>query len=84
MVVCKIELWPGGDATKAKPIGEIEIINDGTGTLEECQYDVYLTHAGTFYGKDGYYKKGKCNYKRKLSPYHLIVNALNACGIFKS
>lgn len=81
MVVCKIELHPGGDKSKAEPLGVIMIANDGTGTLEEGNYDVYLSHAGIYWRKEGYWKSGKCSYKRSLSPYHLVLNALKACGI---
>jgi hypothetical protein len=81
MVVCKIELWRGGDPDDVVDLGNITIINDGTGTIELGNYDIYLSHAGDFREKEGYWKTGKCSYRRTLSPYHLILNALKACGI---
>jgi len=81
MVVCKIELYPGGDSSKAQPLGVILIDNDGTGDLEVGNYNVNLSHSGTYWGKPGFWKTGRCSYRRNLSPYHLIAKALAACGI---
>lgn len=79
MMVVKIELWPGGDENLAKPIGEIRIINDATGTGERGNYEVELAHAGKFYGRPGHYKTGNVRgFLRTLSPYHLLQMALNA------
>jgi len=79
MVVVKIELWPGGDPSKARPLGEMRISNDGTGTEERGNYDVELAHAGKYYGRPGNWKTGRAmGYLRTLSPYHLVQLALNA------
>lgn len=29
MIVCKFELWPGGDAERAEPLGLLLVANDG-------------------------------------------------------
>jgi len=79
MVVVKIELHPGGDPEKARPLGLVVISNDGTGSDEQGNYDVALAHSGKYYGKKGVYKRGKVRgFRRALSPYHLIKMALEA------
>lgn len=82
MVVVKIEMWPHGDETKAFPIGQMNIANDGTGDVAVGQYEVELLHAGSYFGKPGAWKSAKgFKYLRRLSPYHLVAAALKACGI---
>ena len=34
-----VELHPYGDATRAKPLAEFDIANNGTGTLDSGNYD---------------------------------------------
>ena len=57
MIVVKIELWPGGDETRARSMGHAEIANDGSGGTggvagtgiafpEENQYFWDLTRRG--------------------------------------
>jgi hypothetical protein len=79
MIVCKIELWPRGDKTKARTLGTVVIANDGTGTPEHGNYDVALSHAGV-YRKEGEYKAWKggrvLGHYRMLSPYYLLQAAL--------
>lgn len=82
MVVVKIELWPHGDESQMRPLGRIDIANDGTGTVALGNYDATFAHAGSYYGKEGHYKKGRIvAFSRNLSPYHLIARALAAAGI---
>ena len=80
MIVVNIELWPYGDKIHKRNIGHIFITNDGTGTTEHGNYDVGLSHAGIYYGKKkGFWKKGKVeNFLRILSPYHLVLRALES------
>jgi hypothetical protein len=83
MVVVKIEIWPGGDESRKRDIGRVDIANDGTGTFETGNYNVRLYHAGRFWGRPGFWKVGEVkDYDRqRLSPYHLVAwaikNALN-------
>jgi len=82
MVVVKIELWPHGDESKARPLGVMHISNDRTGTNEIGNYDVELKHAGSYFGKPGNWRTGKISgFLRSLSPYHLVAMALKACRI---
>ena len=82
MIVCKIELWPGGNEANKRMLGEIIIVNDQTGTADEGNYNVSLTHSGTYYGKKGVYKSGRVTgHFRNLSPYRLVKLALDSCGI---
>jgi len=80
MIVVKIELWPLGDQSKARTLGIANIANDGTGDPSNGNYKVALSHAGKFFGKPGVYKSGEVkNFNRSLSPYHLLMRALQAC-----
>jgi hypothetical protein len=82
MVVCKIEIWPGGDKDKARPLGVMMIANDGTGDADRANYAVKLSHAGIYFGRKGSWKSGTVKgHLRRLSPYHLVARALAACGI---
>lgn len=88
MVVVKIYLWPHGDESKARQIGEARIAlvehrSEGeTGQLMKsiANYEVELRHAGSYWGKPGNWKTGKLmNHVRGLSPYHLVMRAIAAC-----
>ncbi len=80
MIVVKMELWPGGDKSKARPLGVIMIANDGTGDAESGDYLVEASHAGKYFGKRKEpYKSGKVKgFLRGLSPYRLLYRALKA------
>lgn len=81
MVVCKIELWPGGDKDAARPLGTVLIRNNGTGTAEKGNYGYKLTHAGKFINRKGAFKQGIVNgFKRTLSPYRLLCRVLRDAG----
>ena len=83
MVVVKIELWPGGDKSKARLLGVATIANQGTGDATHGNYKVDLTHSGVYFGKPGTWRTGYVlGHRRDLSPYHLVMKALmNALGI---
>lgn len=80
MVVVKLEVWPHGDQSKAYPLGEIQIANDGTGNEVAGNYEVLAKHAGMYYGKRPEpFKRGRVTgFHRKLSPYRLLCRALQA------
>lgn len=80
MVVVKLELWPQGDASKAQPIGEVRITNDGSGSAARGNYAVDLAHSGRYFGKPGVWRKGRVEgYDRVgLSPYHLVLAAIES------
>lgn len=82
MIVVKIELWPGGDKEKARPLGVVTLFNDGTGDRATGNYNVIASHAGKFFGKKKEpYKKGRVvGFLRNLSPYRLLFRALKALG----
>lgn len=79
-VVVKIELWPGGDERKARPLGCLTIVNDGTGTGKVGHYDVEASHAGVYLGKrkEPYKTARVSGFARHLSPYRLVCRALQA------
>lgn len=82
MIVVTIELWPGGDKEKRRPLGVLTITNDGTGNEKEGNYRGAASHAGKFFGKGrGVYKEGVVRgFKRILSPYRLLFRMLKAMG----
>jgi len=82
MVVVKIEIWPHGEQKNARDLGSIIICNDGTGSKDLGSYNIAVSHGGRYWGKPGVWKSGRLkNYRRSLSPYHLIAKALAVCGI---
>lgn len=78
MIVVKVELWPGGDKTRKRPLGRMKIWNDNSGTATAGNYKFELAHAGVYYGKrKGPFKTGRVrNFLRRLSPYRLIYRCL--------
>lgn len=83
MVVVKIELWPHGDQTRRRMLGEMRITNDGEGDEDIGNYNVQLRHSGRYWGKGGNWRTGKIvGFMRNMSPYHLVVAALQACKIY--
>ena len=80
MIVVRIELWPYGRQENAKLLGVCSISNDGSGDEQFGNYNVELSHAGKHIQKRATWKRGtvKC-YKRALSPYHLVYEAIRAC-----
>lgn len=47
MLVIKIELWPGGDQTKAEEIHRAYIANDGTGSDSRGNYKFFVFRKGS-------------------------------------
>ena len=47
MLVIKIELWPGGVEEAAELIDVMQIINDGTGSYGQGNYDARIVKRGT-------------------------------------
>ena len=80
MVVVKIELWPGGDKRRRRPLGVLYITNDGSSESAAVgNYKVTASHAGKFFGKKGVFKQGRVlGFARTLSPYRLVCRALRA------
>lgn len=80
MLVVRIELWPLGNYSRRRTIGTVVISNDGTGTLEDGNYDCALAHAESHNDKTGAWKGGRVtDHPRRLSPYHLPLRAIDAC-----
>lgn len=80
MLVCRIEIWPQGSFARRRTLGTVVIANDGTGTQEIGHYDCAVAHAGPYAGKPGAWRGGRVvGHLRKLSPYHLVREALAAC-----
>lgn len=82
MIVVNIELWPGGDKTRARPIGVVTVANDGTGTPVAGNYKYALSHAGAYFGRRKEpFKRGKVRgFPRRLSPYRLLARVFKDAG----
>lgn len=46
MIRVTIEVLPGGDASRKRHLGTIDIANDGTGSMEEGNYSIRLSKFG--------------------------------------
>ena len=75
MIVIKVEIWPYGDASKARSLGVAVIVNDGTGRATSGNYSVHLSTAGDHARK---WKSGKVKQfpRKKLLAWDLIYRAL--------
>jgi hypothetical protein len=80
MLVIKIELWPLGDQSQARLLGEGRICNEG-GTFERGDYSVNLLKSpeyarSTNVGKS--WRKGSVTGfpRRRLGPWDLLLRAL--------
>ncbi len=74
MLVIKIELWPGGDKSRARSLGEAEIANVG-GDAQIGDYAVRLLKWG---GGRRTWKKGEVRGfpRLRLGPWDLLYRAL--------
>jgi len=81
MMLIKIELLPGGDASKRRTLGEIRIVNDGSGSLDVGNYDVTLMKSEEYAKSPGVWKRGRVVGfpRRALGPYDLLFRALAKC-----
>jgi hypothetical protein len=76
MVVVTVALWPGGDKSRAKVLGEAEIANVG-GTRETGDYEVRLLKWGA--GRRTWKTGRVTGFPRlKLGPWDLLYRALAA------
>jgi hypothetical protein len=80
MLVIKIEMWPRGDASKARLLGEGRICNEG-GDMKTGNYSVNLLKSPE-YAKDGNvgksWRKGTVSGfpRQKLGPWDLLLRGL--------
>jgi hypothetical protein len=95
MLRCTIELLPGGDESRARTIGVVEIANVG-GTREVGNYAVVLKKTPPFPGAlRAAWKRGlmsgedddaiaasvEGHHRTKRGSYDLLYRALRACGL---
>lgn len=95
MIRCTIELLPGGDETRARTIGLVEIANIGGDLTGECSYSVVLKKSPPFAGalkqrwRDGKFTDDdeaitgtvEGFHRVKRGAYDLLFCALRACGL---
>lgn len=87
MIVVKVEMWPGGDESRAVEFGRMEIVNDETKTLATSgvQGDYNVTIKGGSYGLVSRYKKVWKMTKvvgfdrNRFGVWHLVRKALQSC-----
>lgn len=78
MIVCKIEMWPGGDQSRAYDLGCVEIANEG-GTTTHGDYAVRLTKSAKLSRRPGTtWKRGAVQRfpRQRLGAYDLLLRAL--------
>lgn len=78
MIVCRIEMWPGGDQSRAYDLGCVEITNEG-GTESHGDYAVRLTKSARLSKRPGTaWKRGAVlRFPRlRLGAYDLLLRAL--------
>lgn len=76
MIVVKLELWPFGDESKARPLGTAIIANDGSGSNGTGNYRVVLSKRGK---KAGKWKEGALEGfpRKRLGAWDLLYRALD-------
>lgn len=97
MIRCTIEMLPGGDESRARTIGLVEIANIG-GTLELGNYQVILKKTPPFAGAlRAAWRRGDLpgqvddaeiiagmvegHHRQRRGVYDLLFRALKACGL---
>jgi hypothetical protein len=80
MLVCKIEMWPGGSEARAREIGRVLISHVG-GDLNYGHYKVVMPKSPEYAKSAGIWKQGEVrNFpRRRLGPHDLLLRALAAC-----
>jgi len=80
MIYIRIEMWPKGDKTKARLLGEGQIANVG-GTAANGNYTVKLLKSPEYAKTSGTWKSGHVEgFPRvRLGPWDLLLRALQSC-----
>lgn len=85
MMIVWLELWPGGDASRAHPLGAARITNDESGDLSVSNYDVALykfeTEERAQLDDRHVWRRGRViGFPRRggLGPWYLLLRALVA------
>lgn len=78
MIVVRVELWPGGDRSKAESLGEAVIINDGSGTQTQGNYHFALSKRGQTI-TDQAWRDGQVQGfpRKRLGGWDLLCRVLN-------
>lgn len=77
MIVVKVELWPHGDARKAKELTRMAIANDASGDSLYGNYDVVVHNNQQF--RKGVWRTGQVKgHDRSISPWYLVRSALDS------
>lgn len=83
MLYVRVEIWPGGDRSKAVVKGEATIANDGTGTETVGNYNAFFSKLAGFADPHSpqaseVWKRGRVVDfpRRALGPFHLLAVAL--------
>lgn len=78
MLVIRVELWPKGDGRRKKKLGEMRIVNTGTGTHERGNYVAEVDTQ-----RRAVWQVGEVEGFPRLSrhAWYLVAKALTAAGI---
>jgi hypothetical protein len=84
MIMVNIEMWPGGDSARKRPIGSMTIANIG-GSSERGDYRVRLMKSPEYAKTAGVWKSGKVEgFRRHFGPFDLLLQALVACIAYRA
>lgn len=80
MLVCKLETWPGGDATDAYPVGEVRIAQTD-GDCFVADYKIQINKAARTARSDGIWRTAEIHgfNHDELGVYDLLLRGLIAC-----
>lgn len=73
-----IEDWPYGDEQRKTVLGHMDIVNDGTGTVEVGNYYVNVVGDEPFSSRVSQYYAG--SHKRELGWWPLVVQSFKWAG----
>ncbi len=80
MLVIKIELWPGGDESRASLVSEARLFNDGSHPDHPRRGNYEVRLGGQGRGAGRVWRRGRVeNFaRRSVGPWELLRRALNS------
>jgi hypothetical protein len=81
VIVVKVEMWPGGDESRAYELGSAVIVNDGKGTPDRGNYTAgFHRGAGKATRRTTKFGEVKDFPRKSLNVWHLIARCLKEAG----
>lgn len=81
MLRITVELWPGGDHTRAETVASMDLWNDLSGTTRLGNYEASAILEASPWNKQGEKRGGKVTgHDRSLPVWSLVVKMLHSMG----